>query len=365
MNRIDNSIVNNGPFRDVSFFSGITSTLETWEEMDDSNSSQRIDPNTWASHSDISGPSLSITSPFNFNDWIAASNSNDKMLPDTSFQGHMSTSQSPSMLYSPSNKAPIAHSAIRNPVQPESQPPSHQNSVDYSMATNTASAQATDTKFHHCSREAYTILGRLSFLDPGQLNSTPSSGPASPSTAGSHPSRVPLDLVLRLNCETMEQLEPLLACPCAKSTANLLLHASIISKIMLWYQQAAGCAESTSILSATPAGVFGTGSGTSTPPLAHSTEVAVEPARMVIGTFNVDDQNIQTALKIQLLSGEMKKAGRLIDQLTSYNCDTQNPVQESGATDVNGLDKCLDSWLRVEQTRIVNMMRSKLWELEA
>ena len=111
------------------------------------------------------------------------------------------------------------------------------------------------------------------------------------------------------------------------------------------------------------ASTFSTGGALSTPTLTQSTGLAVAPARMAIGTFNVDDLCVQTALKIQLLLGEMRRAGRLIGQFTSHNSGGQCLTDEYTFGDVNSLYQILDSWLRGEHSRIANMMRSKLGEL--
>lgn len=87
---------------------------------------------------------------------------------------------------------------------------------------------------------------------------------------------------------------------------------------------------------------------------------------MAIGTFNVDDLGMQAALKIQLLSGEMRRAGRLIDLFTSFHhASGQRMADVSSFGGVSNLYQILDSWLRGEHLRVTNLMRSKLRELNA
>lgn len=85
---------------------------------------------------------------------------------------------------------------------------------------------------------------------------------------------------------------------------------------------------------------------------------------MAIGTFNVDDLRVQTALKIQLLLGEMRRAARLIDQfIASHGSGNQRLRDELSSSGEDSLYQSLDSWLRNEHSRIANMMKSQLQEL--
>ncbi|KAI4153052.1 MAG: hypothetical protein LQ340_002539 [Diploschistes diacapsis] len=188
-------------------------------------------------------------------------------------------------------------------------------------------------KGHDCVSEAYEILGGLSLHSLNNAPSISQSPPASASATASTVQRMPLDHILHLNREASERLVRLLSCRCAKSPHLTLLYASIISRILMWYQQAAVCAQSAA-------------------------------AKMAIGTFDVDDLHVETALKMQLLSGEMRRAGRLIDQFTSHSSGGQSPLDEYAFSGVNNLYQSLDSWLRSEHSRIANMVRSRLRELD-
>jgi hypothetical protein len=95
-------------------------------------------------------------------------------------------------------------------------------------------------------------------------------------------------------------------------------------------------------------------------------EIAVAPTNLAIGTFNVDDLRVQSALKIQLLFGEMRIAARLVDQfVASHNLGSPRLGDKSSFGGLESLYQSLDSWLRVEHSRIADMMRSKLRELNA
>ncbi|KAH6975836.1 hypothetical protein EDB80DRAFT_594528 [Ilyonectria destructans] len=218
---------------------------------------------------------------------------------------------------------------------------------------------------HDCPREAYDILRNLSFPNPNTIHSTPSSGTTPSSATNNVDNQVPLDHVLRLNSEASERLGALLSCPCARSPHLAFLYASIISRVLLWYQQAAGYTQSASWSHATPdcSPSMGGSDHTTAAAAPYTTGMAVVPAKMTIGSFNVDDLRIQTALKIQLLSGEMRTAGRLIDQFTSLNSGGQCQTDDSNFSSVDRLYQSLHSWLRGEHSRIANMMRLKLREL--
>lgn len=280
---------------------------------------------------------------------------------------------------------------------PAPQTDASQTQVDESRYLDNALMSPVSSKSHDCFREAYDILGSLSFHSLNNTHSiSESPSPGSASSTVSSANRVPLDHVLRLNREASERLGHLLTCACAGFPQLTVLCASIISQVLLLYQQAAGYTQSaawnptatkqdtalhhaslsgssptsgsgswggSSAWSTTAASPFGTECPKSARPLRQFTGLAVVPAKMAVGTFNVDDLRVQTALKIQLLSGEMRRVGRLIDQFTSHHSG-QCLGDEHTFGGVESLYQSLDSWLRAEHSRIANMMRSRLRELD-
>lgn len=244
------------------------------------------------------------------------------------------------------------------------QPTAHPSPSDANSHSDRTAMPPAGISGHDCPREAYDILRNLSFPNPDKIYSTPSLGTTPASATSGVGNQVPLDHILRLNSEASERLGPLLTCSCARSPHLAFLYASIISRVLLWYQQAAGYTQSATWSHATPDCSLSMGGAKSTATTApYATGLAVAPAKMAIGSFNVDDQRIQTALKIQLLSGEMGRAGRLIDQLTSLNSGGQCQTDESNLGSVDKLYQSLHAWLRGEHSRIANMMRLKLREL--
>ncbi|KAL8901600.1 MAG: hypothetical protein Q9207_005127 [Kuettlingeria erythrocarpa] len=265
---------------------------------------------------------------------------------------------------------------------------------------------------HDCFRETLDILASLSSHRLNDAHSKPNSPTslasltANPSTSSSTSTPAPLDHVLRLNRDASERLARLLTCSCAGFPQLTMLYASIISHILIGYQQAAACTESpaawnpadttmgdpspapqhnlSTLHSSTPSssstswpssawsstagssvsGVGGGGMESSPMSITSPPEpvVAAASAKMVIGSFDIDDLRVQTALKIQLLSGEVKRVGRLIDHFALHNLDGQCMTDEYTFSGVHGLHQSLGAWLRSEHSRIANMMKAKLRE---
>ncbi|KAG6995598.1 hypothetical protein G7Y79_00044g080690 [Physcia stellaris] len=261
---------------------------------------------------------------------------------------------------------------------------------------NSALLSSVGSKGHDCFREAYAILGGMSAHSLNNALSSDELRSDLASTTPSHANQVPLDHILRYNRDASERLGRVLTCSCGGSSRLALLCASIISHILIWYQHSAGCTQidswgpgttelpavshpayrtgslsgsgsssegGSSTWSSTLASGFSADGSASTSALTQSTRLAVTPAKMAIGNFDVDDLRVQTALKIQLLSGEMRRAGRLIDQFASRNTGSQCSADDHTFGAVNNLCQSLESWLRGEHSRIANMMRSKLREL--
>ena len=260
---------------------------------------------------------------------------------------------------------------------------------------------------HDCALDAHGILESLSVHHLSQACNAPPSLPVTLSTPATTPGgtvhqSVSLDYVLRLSREASESLSQLLNCSCARSPPLTLLFASIISRILVWYQQAAGSgpapgshSQSTSLSSSSswtldtatewptvlsPRFDSGSGRGSSVGTWSSMGASTIEssvrassgakgvstsaPTNMTIGTFSVDDQGVQTALELQLLLGEMRRVGILIDQFTSRESEKcPHSTRAHGGSTHGGLDnlyQSLDQWLRGEHSRITYGMMSKL-----
>jgi hypothetical protein len=232
---------------------------------------------------------------------------------------------------------------------------------------NSARMGASQHRSHSCPRESYEIFRDLICLSP-DLHAP---------EADSDPVSAQLDQVLRCTRNAIDRLARLLRCPCARSGHRIMVHASIISRMLLWYQQAAGWTCSNTWPSRTPASIDSSSANrvssssaspheavvdteiTSTPTLAQSTGFVVEHVPVSVGTFSIEDQNVQAAFRDQLVLSELKKTGSLIDLLTS---------QESRGSSTNGiadLHTTLGAWLRSEHSRTVRILTTRLSALNA
>lgn len=151
-----------------------------------------------------------------------------------------------------------------------------------------------------------------------------------------------------------------------------MVHASIISRILIWYQQAAGWTGSSASETrpsaddgSPPAGSVASSSQPSsgptseidagTPPtLVQSTGFAVAQVPVSMGSFNVEDENMQDIIRNQLVMSELKKAANVIDLFTLQQTD------ECCVNGVGGLYSHLGAWLRSEHLRTVGMLKGRL-----
>jgi Aflatoxin regulatory protein len=219
-------------------------------------------------------------------------------------------------------------------------------------------------KDHDCHREAHEVLGWSLFANP--IRNGPNCSAAPPvtaSTIGSGTDGVALDHLLLLNREASERLGCLLACSCAGSPYLMILYASLINAMLTRYQRAASGTLGASWGPLVSQGTSGSDNGESSAMLSVQ-QSAMAPAMIAIGAFSVDGLRVQSALKIQLLAGEVKRVARLIDQFASYHSDSQYLGKQSGSSSsVDGLHQSLSLWLRGEHSRITNMIRTRLREL--
>ncbi|OGM43337.1 hypothetical protein ABOM_008733 [Aspergillus bombycis] len=180
-----------------------------------------------------------------------------------------------------------------------------------SFAKPTSLSPASDDNIHrngaNCHRTAYGMLESLCFR----------------STPEENPSVQTLDQILHRNEEVITKLRQLLKCICSRSPHLTMLYASILSKVLIWYQQAAGCKHSSSWRSSSST-YAGSGSCTSssgqqstTPSLAQSTGSLIVSKPIMIGTFAVKEESTQEILKKQLILCELKKLSALNEIFSS------------------------------------------------
>ncbi|KAK3690576.1 hypothetical protein B0T22DRAFT_194772 [Podospora appendiculata] len=231
---------------------------------------------------------------------------------------------------------------------------------------------------HDCHREAHELLGTSLFTNCN-LNGQPTESHhldmMSPAGGGamvlcnssSNTGRMDLDNLLLLNRKAIERLSSLLACSCAGSPYLMMLYASLVSAILTRYQHATGGAPSTTsspwnslVSQGATIGSTADGDGNTMP----KSGPMVTPARICIGAFSVDDPRVQSALNIQLLAGEVRRVASLIDQIACYNSDGQFLGEQSSGTNVDRLYQSLAVWLRSEHSRVTDMIRIRLRELD-
>ena len=233
--------------------------------------------------------------------------------------------------------------------------------------TSAVSTRSGSHESHSCPRESYEIFRDL--ICPSPSLHAPESNSVTASAQ--------LDQVLHFNRNAIDRLSKLLECRCAKSGHRAMVHASIISRILIWYQQAAGWTRSSSwgprpstladsstschVLSSPssspsppPSGTAAGTSTTSLPSLVQTTGFAVEHVPVSVGTFSIEDQNMQAAFRNQLILSELKKTGSLIDIFISQDSG------ESSTNSVTSLYSHLGAWLRSEHSRTVRILRSRL-----
>lgn len=196
---------------------------------------------------------------------------------------------------------------------------------------------------HSCARESYEIFRDL--ICPAPSLHAPESNSVTVSAQ--------LDQVLQFNRNAIDRLTQVLKCPCATSGHRAIVHASIVSRILIWYQQAAEWTGSSS-RPPPPTGA----SATSPSSLVQATGFSVEHVPVSIGTFSIEDQKVQAAFRNQLVLSELKKTAKLIDMFTSQD------LGESSSSGVAGLYSHLGTWLRSEYSRTIRILKSELSALK-
>ncbi|KAL1852094.1 hypothetical protein Daus18300_012306 [Diaporthe australafricana] len=267
-------------------------------------------------------------------------------------------------------------------------------SLDPSFPTDTSLLQ---TDSHHCQKLAYATLDSLSLKQDG--------GAAGAEQQHQHQHHLTqtMDKVLNRNKLAVDNTRQLLACPCSRSPHLAMLYASIMSKVLMWYQLAAGCSSSSSTNANTtatwdsfsPLGDSCSSAGMSnqpTPPLSASSSPSatttfmtpaspatstastaaaaaaqkggfvVTPMQFSAGAFSVDDEAAQEALRRQLLLSELRKAGNLIDLLCVQGKrgggDASAAAAAAGPGEVNDIYSALGTWLKCELNRTVASLQS-------
>ncbi|KAH8698983.1 hypothetical protein BGW36DRAFT_426662 [Talaromyces proteolyticus] len=232
-------------------------------------------------------------------------------------------------------------------------------SVESSISTGPAAAVQ-----HDCTRDSKDIMRRLYCANP-----------SNPISDGVPASTLDLGSVLTRNRDVVSRLGLLLRCPCARSPHMAMLYASVISRVLLWYQQATSSTGPSSSLFpptlTTPESVPSlSSSATSTTGGDDNSGISVVPTAVMIGTFQSDDQSLQAALTNRLILSEVKKVRALIESFISLGAESSDlpAVGDacSAAGDFNttvadtGLFTSLGFWLRNKQISIQDTLDANL-----
>ncbi|KAI0877842.1 hypothetical protein GGS24DRAFT_446206 [Hypoxylon argillaceum] len=239
---------------------------------------------------------------------------------------------------------------------------SDHDSVDRGSSQGASDDSAASHTSHNCHRESYEILLRLG-LGHGDFSRLAVASPSDLDTGSAQ-----LDRVLHLNRNAIDRLTKLLSCSCRRSPHLAMLYASIISRILVWYQQAVGCKKSwcpnttpadTMAAPATNVTAASASPADDIPTLSRTTGFVVEPMQLTMGAFKIDDQAVQATLRSHLVLSELKKASTLIDHFTSQGLGGSNT-----ASSVDSLYTSLGGWLRSELSTTVKEIKSRMRMLE-
>ena len=209
---------------------------------------------------------------------------------------------------------------------------------------------------HDCAGESFEIFKELT---------------AAPSLSEENANAIltQLDGVLQVNRKAIDHLTRVLQCSCCKPPYLVMLHSSIISRLLGLYQQAAGCAHAVRGAAAdTAASVETPASGaTIGTPISKSSNTEtvtsgipdqVTQLPFSLGTFNIEESCVQFAFKNLLIGNELKRAGSLINLFAE-----PSPGDEDGGA--QGLRANLSAWLRDDHASTVRVLRGAIRELNA
>ncbi|KAI0854388.1 hypothetical protein F5Y00DRAFT_267582 [Daldinia vernicosa] len=205
---------------------------------------------------------------------------------------------------------------------------------------------------HSCARESYEIFADL--ICPAPDLHAPN--------ANSDTVTARLDQVLHFNRKAIDRLSGLLECSCAKSGHRVMVHASIISRILIWYQQAAGWPSDTLHTadaissSASSSSKPGEAAGACSPNLRilpRTTGFIVTDVPATLGTFSIEDQKMQASIRNHLVLSELNKMSALIDLFSSHFSD------ESSVAGAGSLYTYIAAWLRNEYDKTIGDLRAE------
>jgi hypothetical protein len=194
---------------------------------------------------------------------------------------------------------------------------------------------------HCCYTLAYSTLESLRIIGSDATNSYASMECKS------------LDNVLSITRLAVQSVSTLLSCPCSADPHLAMLYSSIVSKLLTWYQIAAGvdvsasagAPPSLSSGSTSPASSAGFSSPLSTP--SSDTDMAFNIALQPVqfGVYQCDEAE-QQRLRRQVVLRELKNCGQLVEALANWRGDGASEQGEF-------LYDVLGAWLKSELYKTV------------
>jgi hypothetical protein len=175
--------------------------------------------------------------------------------------------------------------------------------------------------------------------------------------------------ILRVNQDGSRRLTELLKCSCARKPHLVMLYASIISRIFLWYQHCA-CANAqrwrgwpksksqgssevsnaTSVSEDSEPAVIAC-ENAPLPALASST-LPDDPI-VSIGDYTISDPCVHIVFRDQLIGIELKNLGTLVDLFVLSGTG-------DNAGSMTGLIDSLGTWLKTEHARTLKLLKEAL-----
>jgi hypothetical protein len=221
----------------------------------------------------------------------------------------------------PVNTGFLSDSGNSSPQSPKATPPYMQNPLRVSISMPSS---------HCCYTLAYSTLESMRIINPEN-----SAGVELKS----------LDSVLSITKTAVSNVLKLLSCSCSSDPHLAMLYSSITSKILTWYQIAAG------VKPASPPQTPSLSSGASSPsssffssplptPSSESTTFDIEVKPIKIGLFEFDEAE-QEALRRQVVLRELKKCATLVDALANWGSGSKTGQAEF-------LYDVLGAWLKSE-----------------
>jgi hypothetical protein len=174
---------------------------------------------------------------------------------------------------------------------------------------------------------------------------------------------VEMSRVLEANKTALQCVSDFLKRDCAQSMPHLtMLYATIIARVLLWYQDAAGLGNLFKSRNCDPSNADPTAGGITPPsdtsrgPMANPTSkcFTIQAQSFSVGDYNVDEPCMQLVFRIQLLFHEVRKAGVVIDELLALAADDRVAVGDQAMYSALGV------WLKSEHEKTLKFFQDAI-----